>query len=84
MKTTWAIAVLVLALLLVLESWASGYLPGDPDGVATRMRNVISLGGIAAGLGAASFLPIGMLRYAVLALATLAVLAALAYRLEVI
>jgi len=81
MRTPWAVVVLVLAAVLVVESWARGYLPGDPDGVAGRMRNVISLGSIAAGLAAVSLLPLGVLRVVLLALATVAVLAALAYRL---
>ena len=52
-------ALAVVALGLVLESWARGFLPGDPDHVAGRMRNVISLGGLSAALALASMLPLG-------------------------
>lgn len=81
MRYAWTGAVALLALVLVLESWAKGYLPGDPDNVAGRMRNVISLGGIALGLAAAALLPLGVLRLVLLGVATVAVLAALGYRL---
>lgn len=74
--------VALLALALVVESWARGYLPGDPHAVAGRMRNVVSLGSIGTGLAVASLLPLGpVLRTVLLALAVVAVLAALAYRL---
>ena len=80
----YAVAGLValVALGLVLESWARGYLPGDPDHVAGRMRNVISLGSICAGLAAASMLPLeAVVRTVLLVLASVALLAAVAYRL---
>lgn len=79
MRTPWA--VLVLAAALALESWVRGYLPGDPDGVAGRMGNVISLDAIAAGLAAVSLLPLGVARLILMSLATTALLAALAYRI---
>jgi hypothetical protein len=70
-----------VALGLVLESWARGFLPGDPDHVAGRMRNVISLGGLSAALALASMLPLGaVVRAVLLALSAVALLAALAYR----
>lgn len=75
-------AVAVVALGLVLESWGRGFLPGDPDHVAGRMRNVVSLGGLSAGLALASLLPLGaVVRGVLLALSAVALLAALAYRL---
>ncbi|GGK64605.1 hypothetical protein [Ornithinimicrobium pekingense] len=73
--------VAVVAVGLVLESWARGFLPGDPHHVAGRMRNVVSLGGLSAGLALASMLPVGVVaRGALLALSAVALLAAVAYR----
>jgi hypothetical protein len=74
-------AIATLALGLLLESWARGFLPGDPDHVAGRMRNVVSLGALSAGLALASMLPLGAVaRAALLALGAGALLAAVAYR----
>lgn len=82
MRYVWAAAVATAALALVMESWARGYPPGDPGHVAGRMRNVISLGGLAAGLALVSLLPLGaVLRTGLVGVATAGLLAAAAYRL---
>lgn len=84
MKTTAAIVVALVALAFFLESWARGYMPGDPDGIAGRMRNVTQLTAIGGALALASLLPLGVVRWVLLALAVAAVLAAVGYRLEIL
>ena len=84
MKTGIGLVIALIAAGFFLESWFMGYLPGDPDGIAARMRDVMSLSCVCGGLALASLLPIGPGRWILLALSSLALVLTILYRLEIL
>lgn len=83
MKTAAAVLIGLTAAGFFLESWFMGYMPGDPDGIAARMKDVMSVSSVCLGLALASLLPIGVGRWILIALSAFALFLTILYRFEI-